>query len=53
MRWKQWRTETNVVAAVTSFGLNDTCGGSGGTYRIDRADDLNWLASFGLTPEAK
>jgi len=43
-------TESNVVAAVTSFALNGTCGGSGGTYRIDRADDLDWLATFGITP---
>lgn len=43
-------TETNVVGGVTSFGLNSTCGGTGGVYRIDRADDLNWLATFGITP---
>jgi secreted trypsin-like serine protease len=42
--------DTNVVAGVTSFGLNGTCAGTGGIYRIDRADDLNWLATFGLTP---
>lgn len=40
--------DTNVVAGVTSFGLNGTCGGTGGVYRVDRADDLNWLyGSFG------
>ncbi|MGH3645646.1 MAG: S1 family peptidase [Micromonosporaceae bacterium] len=39
---------SNVVAGVTSFGLNGTCGGTGGVYRVDRADDLNWLyGSFG------
>jgi len=37
---------SNVVAGVTSFGLNGTCGGTGGVYRVDRADDLNWLATF-------
>ena len=37
---------TNVIAGVTSFGLNPTCGGTGGVYRIDRADDLNWINSF-------
>ncbi len=31
------------MAGVTSFGMNGTCGGTGGVYRIDRADDLNWL----------
>jgi hypothetical protein len=37
---------SSVVAAVTSYGLNGTCGGTGGVYRVDRADDLNWLATF-------
>ncbi len=32
-----------VVAGVTSFGLNGNCAGTGGVYRVDRADDLNWL----------
>jgi secreted trypsin-like serine protease len=35
--------DTNVVAGVTSFGLNGNCAGTGGVYRVDRADDLNWL----------
>jgi Trypsin len=34
---------SNVVAGVTSFGLNSTCAGTGGVYRVDRADDLDWL----------
>ena len=37
---------SNVLAGVTSFGLNGSCGGTGGVYRIDRADDLNWINSF-------
>jgi hypothetical protein len=37
---------SNVVAAVTSFGLNSTCAGTGGVYRVDRADDLAWIATF-------
>jgi hypothetical protein len=37
---------SSIVAAVTSYGLNGTCGGTGGVYRVDRADDLNWLATF-------
>ena len=36
---------SNVVAGVTSFGMNGTCGGTGGVYRVDRADDLGWLDS--------
>ncbi len=35
--------DSNVLAGVTSFGMNGTCGGTGGVYRVDRADDLNWL----------
>lgn len=39
---------SNVVAGVTSFGLNSTCAGTGGVYRVDRADDLDWLyGTFG------
>jgi hypothetical protein len=41
---------SNVLAGVTSFVLNWTCGGTGGVYRVDKADDLDWLATFGVTP---
>jgi hypothetical protein len=34
---------SNVIGGVTSFGLNGNCAGTGGVYRVDRADDLNWL----------
>jgi V8-like Glu-specific endopeptidase len=34
-----------VIAGVTSFGINGNCAGTGGVYRVDRADDLNWLYS--------
>lgn len=37
---------TNVIAGVTSFGKNWTCGGQGGVYRIDNADDLGFINSF-------
>lgn len=39
---------TNTIGAVTSFGLNGNCAGTGGAYRVDQADDLNWLATFGF-----
>jgi secreted trypsin-like serine protease len=39
---------SNVVGGVTSFGLNGNCAGTGGVYRVDKADDLNWLKTFGL-----
>jgi len=41
---------SNVVAAVTSFGMNSRCAGTGGGYRVDTADDLEWLATFGIHP---
>jgi len=37
---------TNIVAAVTSFGVNGNCAGTGGGYRVDQPDDLDWLATF-------
>ena len=40
--------KTNIIGGVTSFGLNGNCAGTGGVYRVDRADDLNWLyGTFG------
>jgi len=39
---------SNVVAGVTSFGLNSTCAGTGGVYRVDRSWNLDWLyGTFG------
>lgn len=35
--------DSNVIAGVTSFGVNSTCAGTSGVYRVDQADDLNWL----------
>ena len=35
-----------VVGGVTSFGLNGTCGGTGGVFRMDRANVLNFINSF-------
>jgi hypothetical protein len=37
--------DSNTIAGVTSFGMNGTCAGTGGVYRVDRADDLDWLYS--------
>lgn len=36
---------SNVVAGVTSFGLNGSCGGTGGVFRVDRSDVLQFIAS--------
>jgi hypothetical protein len=37
---------SNVIGGVTSFGKNGNCAGTGGVYRVDREDDLIWLATF-------
>jgi secreted trypsin-like serine protease len=34
---------SNVVGGVTSFGLNGACGGTGGVFRVDRADVLEFI----------
>ena len=36
---------STTLGGVTSYGLNGTCAGTGGVYRVDKADDLNWLKS--------
>lgn len=38
--------DSNVIGGVTSFGINGNCAGTGGVYRLDRALDLEWLATF-------
>lgn len=37
---------TNVIAGVTSFGLNSTCAGTGGVYRMDRSGPLDFVNSY-------
>jgi len=41
---------TRTVTAVDSFVMSDTCTGSTNGYRLDQADDLAFLATFGVTP---
>ena len=43
-------TSSSLVVAVTSWGQSPNCGGIGGVYRLDQADDLAFLAGFGITP---
>ena len=38
--------DSMVVAGVTSFGLNGTCGGTGGVFRTDRVDVLAFINQF-------
>jgi V8-like Glu-specific endopeptidase len=37
--------DSTVIGGVTSFGMNGNCAGTGGVYRVDKVDDLNWLRS--------
>jgi secreted trypsin-like serine protease len=37
---------SNVVAGVTSFALNGTCGGTGGVFRVDRADVITFVSQY-------
>jgi secreted trypsin-like serine protease len=36
---------SNVIAGVTSYGLNVTCAGTGGVYRLDRSWNLDWITT--------
>lgn len=38
--------DSNVVAGVTSFGINGNCAGTGGVFRMDRQDVLDFVNSF-------
>jgi hypothetical protein len=35
-----------VIAGVTSFGLNSTCTGTGGVFRVDRPDVVAFVNSY-------
>jgi secreted trypsin-like serine protease len=37
---------SSTVAGVTSFGLNGTCGGTGGVFRLDKFDVLSFVNGF-------
>lgn len=38
--------DSNVVAGVTSFGINGNCAGTGGVFRMDRQDVLDFVTPF-------
>jgi hypothetical protein len=42
--------DSNVIVAVTSYGISPTCSDGTGGYRVDQRDDLRFLATFGITP---
>lgn len=37
---------TNVIAGVTSFGINGNCAGTGGVFRLDRQNVLDFVRPF-------
>lgn len=37
---------SNLVAGITSFGLNGNCAGTGGVFRTDRQDVLDFVNSY-------
>jgi secreted trypsin-like serine protease len=37
---------SNIVAGVTSFGINGNCAGTGGVFRMDRQDVLNFVNAY-------
>ena len=37
---------TATIAGITSFGLNGSCGGTGGVWRLDRQDALDWIGTL-------
>jgi len=39
-------TETKTVAGITSFGISGNCAGTGGVFRTDRQDVLDFVGSF-------
>src|SRR5215217_4848586 len=48
----KFSSNANTLVAVVSFGTSSTCSGTSGAYRIDQADDLAFLATFGIFPPA-
>ena len=37
---------SNVVAAVTSFGINNNCAGTGGVFRLDKSDVIDFVNQY-------
>ena len=37
--------DSHVIGGVTSFGINGNCAGTGGVFRLDRANVLDYIAS--------
>ena len=41
-----YRGSSNTIAGVTSFGINGTCGGTGGVFRLDKQDVLAFVSPY-------
>ena len=39
-------TETKIIAGVTSFGINGNCAGTGGVFRMDRQNVLDFVQTY-------
>src|SRR5206468_11101065 len=37
---------SNMIAAVTSFGINGNCAGTGGVFRLDKRDVLDFVGQY-------
>ena len=37
---------SNLIAAVTSFGINGNCAGTGGVFRLDKQNVLDFISDF-------
>ena len=37
---------TNTIAGVTSYGINSNCAGTGGVFRLDKQDLIDWINSY-------
>ena len=40
------KTETNIVAGVTSYGMNVSCAGTGGVFRMDRQNVQDFVCDY-------
>lgn len=38
--------KSNVIAGVTSFGINGNCAGTGGVFRVDRQNVLDFVSQY-------
>jgi hypothetical protein len=39
-------TDSDIIGAVNSYGLNGNCAGIGGAYRVDLKVELGWIKTF-------